>query len=96
MVASPNVGCFFRLLLCHLPAISSLLLPRFAITSGPQQRLLFLPESFTETDLSGNADFLQRVEKVTSVGCNCLILILVVDFDYDCQLTFSKCIVIFP
>ena len=33
--------------------------------------------------------------KVTSVGCNWLILIHVVCFDYDWQLTFSECIVIF-
>ena len=33
--------------------------------------------------------------KVMSVGCDWLILIHVVYFDYDWQLTFSECIVIF-
>ena len=43
--------------------------------------------SFTLTDLSGNMGFLQRVQKVTSVGYSCLILIHVVYFDYDCMTT---------
>ena len=32
---------------------------------------VFLPASFTVTDLSGNTGFLLQVQKVTSVGCNC-------------------------
>ena len=46
-------------------------------------RLRFSPPSFTLTDLSGNAGFLQRVQKVAYAGCNLLIWIHVAYFDYD-------------
>ena len=40
----------------------------------------FSPSVSTLTDLSGNIAFLQPVLRVTSVGCNWLISIHVVDF----------------
>ena len=42
--------------------------------------LRFSHQSLTLTDLSGNMCFLQWVQKITSVGCNWLISIHVVDF----------------
>ena len=38
--------------------------------------------------------FLQWGQKITSLGCNWLISIHIIYFDYDWQLTFSECIVI--
>ena len=43
-------------------------------------RLRFLPPLLTLMDLSGNKCFLQRVQKVTSVGCNWFVSIHVVYF----------------
>ena len=40
----------------------------------------FASITHTVTDLSGNTCFLQQVQKVTSLGCNWLILIHVVYF----------------
>ena len=69
------------MLFCQLPAISSLPLPHFAINIQPPIKNITNILLFTVMDLSGNIRFLQQVEKVTSVGCNGLILIHVnVDF----------------
>ena len=83
--------CLTQGIIFYVPAISSLSLPCFVITSQPQVKNLTnvyiecLHHSLM--DLSGNMSFFQQVQKAMSVGCYCLILIHSVYFDYDCQLT---------
>ena len=62
-------------------------------------RLCFLPPSHSLTDLSGNTCFLQQVQKVTSLGCNCVIFIQCCLFYFVVIIlttkTFSKYVFLF-
>ena len=67
--------CYF----CHLPAIFSLLLPGFAITCHCKSKIQLSFMFFTSITHC-NRPLRKQVQKVTSLGCNWLILIHVVYF----------------
>ena len=69
---SAEIYLWHKLLFCHLPTISSLLFPPFAVTyvTTSQKYNCGLCFFAPVTHSNGQWETLQRVQKVMSVGCN--------------------------
>ena len=86
-----DTSCYFVInqqFLCYYCSTLTSLMTSQAQVKKWANVYAFLRGSFAVMEPSGNTGFFQWVQKVTSVGCNWLISIHVVCFDYDWQLTF--------